>query len=345
MGVAGAGRKRKCGTGHAVERVRLDSKGARPGHGGMTGKGQAAMQRVVIVGAGAMGCLFASRLALGGVDAVLVDVDAARLARIAAEGVVLHDDAGAHLTRVSAMAAAEVSGPVNLLMLFTKGMHSAAAIRSVAHLAGTGCSVLTLQNGLGNAEAIAEVFPADRVLWGVTDMPADLEGPNTVASHGVGQIKLGAFAAGGAARAQAAAELLGKVGLNALADPQVQVAVWEKVAFNATMNALCTVSGLPVGGLDTPAGRSAIATVIGEIVRLAHALGVAVDKARLEARIAFVLVDHATHKPSMLQDRLAGRRSEVESINGAVLRAAAGAGMEMPALQVLTDLVRMGEPG
>ncbi|MEO0032970.1 MAG: hypothetical protein RIS94_2728 [Pseudomonadota bacterium] len=339
----GAGKRKRRGC-HAVQRSCLDSIGTCPETGSVQRKA-VDMQRVVIVGAGAMGCLFAARLALAGVEAVLVDVDAARLERIAGEGVVLHDDSGEHRVPVRAARAESVSGPVDLLMLFTKGMHSAGAIRSVAHLVDTGCTVLTLQNGLGNAEAIADVFPAGSVLWGVTDFPADLQGANHVASHGVGQVKLGGFAGASAERAQAAADILNRGGLNAVVDPEVKVAVWEKVAFNATMNALCTVSGLPVGGLDTVAGRSAIATVIGEIAGVAAALGVSIDRARLEARIAFVLVDHRTHKPSMLQDRLAGRRSEIESINGAVLRAAAGAGLVMPALQVLTDLVRMGEPG
>ncbi|MES2302875.1 MAG: 2-dehydropantoate 2-reductase N-terminal domain-containing protein, partial [Pseudomonadota bacterium] len=189
---------------------------------------------------------FAARLALAGKAVTVVDVDPARLARIKAEGITLDDDSGHHIARVDAALAAEIQGPVDLLMLFTKGMHSASAIRSVAHLAQTDCTVLTLQNGLGNVEAITEVFPTARVLWGVTDFPADLEGPTRVASHGQGHIFLGNYPDGADDRAHAVADLFGGAGLNAVADPDVKVAVWEKVAFNAALNALCTVSGLPV---------------------------------------------------------------------------------------------------
>lgn len=303
------------------------------------------MERIVIVGAGAMGCLFAARLALAGKQVTVVDVDSHRLARIAADGITLEDDSGHHRARVDAQLASAITGPVDLLMLFTKGMHSAAAIRSVAHLAQSNCTVLTLQNGLGNVEAIADVFSEDRILWGVTDFPADLEGPTAVASHGQGHIFLGNFPAGADDRARTVADLFNAAGLNAVADPQVSIAVWEKVAFNAALNALCTVSGLPVGGLDHPAGRSAARAVIGEIAAIAKAAGAEIDRPRLDAKVDFALANHRTHKPSMLQDRLAGRRTEIESINGAVLQAGNRHGLSSPALQVLTDLVRLGEPG
>lgn len=301
------------------------------------------MERVVIVGAGAMGCLFAARLALAGRSVTVVDVDRARLDRIERDGIVLEDDTGTHVAKVSARIAADVTGPVDLLMLFTKGMHSASAIRSVAHLVDSGCPVLTLQNGLGNVECIAEVFPIDRILWGVTDFPADLDPPNGVKSHGQGHIFLGNFPKGVSSTAQATVAFLDGAGLHTVADPDVGVAVWEKVAFNAALNALCTVSGLPVGGLDCAAGRSAAAVVTEEIAQVAAAEGISVDRERLAGKVDFALTNHQKHKPSMLQDRLAGRRTEVESINGAVLEAARRNAVATPALQVLTDLVRLGE--
>lgn len=310
-----------------------------------TREGIGQMERIVIVGAGAMGCLFAARFALAGKSVTVVDVDPDRLALIAADGIVLHDDAGDHTASVKAQLAADVAGPVDLLMLFTKGMHSASAIRSVAHLAQTGCTVLTLQNGLGNVETIADVFPADRILWGVTDFPADLEGPNVVASHGAGHIFLGNYPQGADGQAVAVAAVFEAAGMNAVADAQVKVAVWEKVAFNGALNALCTVSGLPVGGLDHPAGRRAAKAVIDEIAAIAAAEGAAVDRSRLDSKVDFALANHRAHKPSMLQDRLAGRTTEIESINGAILAAAEKHAIPALALGLLTDMVRLGEPG
>ena len=280
---------------------------------------------------------------MAGKSVTLVDVDAARIDLINAQGIMLDDDAGRHHASASAVSAAQVAGPVDLLILFTKGMHSAAAIRSVAHLSRTDCSVLTVQNGLGNAEAIAEIFPAERILWCVTDLPADLEGPNHVCSYGPGHISLGNYPGGADERARAIANLLNTSGLKAIADAQVTVAVWEKVAFNAALNALCTATGLPVGGLDHPAGRSAIKLVIDEIAAIAKAEGISVNRTRLDAKVELALTNHRAHQPSMLQDRIASRVTEIESINGAVLKIGASHGISSPALQMLTDLVRIGE--
>lgn len=302
------------------------------------------MERIVIIGAGAMGCLFAARLALAGNSVTVVDVDPVRLNLLAVNGVTLEDDSGHHSASVSAALAAQVEGPVDLVMLFTKGMHSAAAIRSAAHLAQTADAVLTLQNGLGNVEAIAEVFPKDRILWGVTDFPADLEGPTRVASHGQGHIFLGNYPEGADFRAERVANLFMSSGLNAVPDPEVRIAVWEKVAFNAALNALCTVSGLPVGGLDNLAGRNAARIVIDEIIVIAEGEGVRIDRQRLFEKVDFALTNHRQHKPSMLQDRLANRLTEIESINGAILNAAARQNLASPGLHLLTQLVRLGEP-
>lgn len=302
------------------------------------------MERVVIVGAGAMGCLFAARLALAGKQVTLVDVDTARLEQIAARGIALHDHQGDRTARVTACTAADAK-PADLVLVFTKAMHTAAAIRSVAHLNDGHCCALTLQNGLGNAEALAEVFPTDRVLIGVTDWPADLLPPNGVAAHGTGHVWLGPCDKAGADHAQAATALLNAGRMDARHDPEVLAAVWEKAAFNAALNALSTVLGLPVGGLDTPEGRRIALAVVDETVAVAASRGVAMDRARLAAKIDFALANHKAHKPSMLQDRLAGRPTEIDAINGQIVNAATAAGLAAPVTATLADLVRMGEPG
>lgn len=301
------------------------------------------MQKLVIVGAGAMGCLFAARLAEGGAQVTLVDVDAARLAKLDQDGITLSDDAGERTVPIRACLAQDVAGPVDLVMLFTKGMHSADAIRSVAHLATPGTYALTLQNGIGNAETIAEVFPADAVLMGVTDFPADLEGPTRVSSHGKGHIWLGGFTPAAQPGAEPVASLFNGCGLETAVDADVQVQVWEKVAFNAALNSIATVTGLTVGGMDAPPGHRLAAAIVGEVVATAAAKGIHMDRARVDKKVAFALANHRNHKASMLQDRLAGRRTEIETINGAIVRAAEAVGVATPVTATLADLVRLIE--
>lgn len=303
--------------------------------------GEAFMQNVVIVGAGAMGCLFAARLAEAGVDVTLVDVDVDRLTMLDNEGIALSDDDGERIIPVRAALVGDVKARADLVMLFTKGMHSAAAIRSVEHLADGHAHALTLQNGIGNAEIIAGIFDPGRVLMGVTDLPADLDGARRVASHGTGHIRLGGFTAEAQPAAQHVARLLNRGRLNAEVQADIQVAVWEKVAFNAALNALAAVTGLTVGGLDTSPGRRIAGTIAGEVVETAAAQGIKLDRSRIDERIAFALANHRDHKASMLQDIAAGRATEIESINGAIVRAADKAGIEVPVTSTLADLVRL----
>lgn len=299
------------------------------------------MNRIVIVGAGAMGCLFAARLAEHGAKVTLVDVDGDRLAMLARDGIELTDDSGTRRVAISAALAAAVSGPADLVLLFTKSMHSAAAAASIAHLASAATVALTLQNGLGNAEALAEVFGPGQVTMGVTDFPADLTGPTSVASHGAGRIWLGGYSPGDTDKTAALAALFNRCRLPAQTIADVRPAIWEKVAFNAALNSVATVTGLTVGGMDRPAGHRVVHAIANEVIATAQALGIAADRNSVQAKIDFALANHRQHKPSMLQDRLAGRVPEIDAINGAVVAHARSAGVAVPVTEALADLVRL----
>lgn len=301
------------------------------------------MPHVAIVGAGAMGCLFAARLAEQGARVTLVDVDRARLETLAREGIALTDDGGTRTLPVGAAVAADLAGPVDLLLLFTKGMHSAAAIRSVAHLAEAGPVALTLQNGIGNAELLAEGFGADRVLMGTAHIPADLTGPAAVLTHGFGHLELGGFTPAAHALAPPVVALLEQAGFGARLAGDVNAAVWEKVAFNAALNAVGMICEVPNAGVDNAPGRRIARHVVDETVAVAAAAGIAIDGARIVATVDQALREHAHHKASMLQDREHGRRTEIETINGAIAREGARLGVPTPVCDTLSDLVRVIE--
>lgn len=302
------------------------------------------MQRVLVIGAGAMGCLFAARLRESGADVMLIDIDTERLARIADQGITLTDDQGTRTVPLRTGTAREAAGPFDLVLLFTKGMHSAAAIASVASLAAEGGPyVLTLQNGLGNPEAILEHFPATRVLKGIAALPADLHDATHVSSHGNGHLELGPMAPDGMGAAREAAGLLAQAGFDARASTDIDVAIWEKVAFNAALNALGAITLLPNAGLDNAPGRRIAAAIVAEVVATAHAGGVPVDRARIDQAVDFALTHHGAHQASMLQDRLAGRASEIETIQGAVCARATALGVPTPVTATMSDLIRLIE--
>ena len=298
---------------------------------------------VAIVGAGAMGCLFAARLAEQGAHVTLVDVDQARLAVMARDGITLTDDKGARTLAVDAVQAADLAGPVDLLLLFTKGTHSAAAIRSVAHLAAARPIALTLQNGIGNADLLAAGFGADRVLMGTAHVPADLAGPASVLTHGFGHLDLGGMTDAAHELAPPVAALLERAGFAAHVAGDINAAVWEKVAFNAALNAVGMICQVPNAGVDNDHGRRVALRVVDEAVAVAQAGGIVIDRDRIAATVGAALREHAHHKASMLQDREHGRQTEIDMINGAIAREGARLGVPTPVCETLTDLVKIIE--
>lgn len=298
--------------------------------------------RVAIVGAGAMGCLFAARLAQHGAAVTLIDVDRDRLAAISRDGITLLDDGGARTVSVTATLAQDAT-PVELLLLFTKGLHSAAAIGSVTHLAANGPIALTLQNGIGNAELLAESFGADRVLLGTAHLPADLTAPASVVTRGFGFLELGGFTSAAQELAPTVAALLQDAGFSASVAQDIRVAVWEKVAFNAALNAPGMICEVANAGLDNAHGRRLAFAVVDEAVEVARAAGIPIDRHRIQETVDGALREHAHHKASMFQDREAGRPTEIESINGAISREGDRLGVPTPVCDALRDLVRIIE--
>lgn len=298
---------------------------------------------VAIVGAGAMGCLFAARMAEAGADVTVIDVDAHRLDAIRTQGIHLTDDLGTRTMFVRAAPASETTGPVDLVVLFTKGMHSASAIASVAHLCRDNPLALTLQNGIGNAELLAETFGADRVLMGTALIPADLTGPNCVETHGFATLQLGAFANAEAEAVARVADLLARSGFTVHRQTRIAVALWEKVAFNAALNGIGMICQVPNAGVDNQPGRRLAAAVVGETVAVAASKGLILDQVGILSHVDAALRDHRGHKASMLQDREAARPGEIETINGAIAAEGRRSGIATPVCDTLADLVRIIE--
>ena len=230
------------------------------------------------------------------------------------------------------------------MLVFTKTLHTDSALRSVAgHIAGH-TLVLTLQNGLGNAEALSRHVAPQQVLIGMTNWPADMVGPGQVHSHGQGMVRVLAPGSRERNASQEVAAVLDAAGLNCAVDPQVWTSIWEKVAFNAALNSLCAVTGCTVGQLDAaPEGVALARSIVLEVVAVARSQGIELDAQGCLDSVAFAIAHHRTHKPSMLQDVLAGRPTEIGSINGQVLERARQAGVPVPHTETLLGLLRLIE--
>jgi len=300
---------------------------------------------ISILGAGAMGSLFGGLLAEDGQSVTLIDINDAHLAAIRDRGLRLDTDQGdRHINAMTVCRPEHATRQPDLLIVFTKTLHTAAALEGVRSLIGPHTHVLSLQNGLGNVEALSQFVQRERIMIGVTTWPADLVGPGHVRSHGQGAIRMMSADGNQSVSVTKAAAALSSAGLRCEADPTVWSAIWEKVAFNAALNSLCAVSECTVDQLGmVKDGQDLAFAIVFEVIEVARANGVDADAKKCEANVLHAIAKHVGHKPSMLQDILAGRRTEVESINGAVVSKAEAMGLAVPYTQTLLGLVRLKE--
>jgi 2-dehydropantoate 2-reductase len=218
-----------------------------------------------------------------------------------------------------------------------------AAAATAAGAIGPSTLVLTLQNGLGNIEALLAHVPADRLLAGTTTLGTELLGPGRIRALGSGETVLGPLPGeSSTAAAERVAAALAEAGISVRVSPNALDVIWAKVAFNCVMNSLCSIASIPVSALARYDGFDALASsILDEITAVARAEGVTVDTAsalRL-MRAQFDPSASGDHLASMLQDLMNGRPTEIAHLNGAIAARAAALGLDAPVNAAIARLV------
>ena len=294
--------------------------------------------RVCVVGCGAIGSLYAAHLArLDDVEVWAVDPRAEHVAAINEHGLRVTGRVSFVAPVHARTSAAEVP-PCSLGIVATKAEHTRAAVAACADVFAD-AAVASVQNGLGNEEVLAELVP--RVIRG-TILPAGaVTAPGVVRYDAPGDTWLGPFEPRPASGDEVAqlASLLTRAGLTCHALDDARGPQWDKVIFNSATSPLAALTGLPMGPLcSDPALRVEIDALVAEALAVCAALGIATDKdpaAMVEEAIE-VAYDH---KPSMLQDVLARRRTEVDVLNGGVAAQGRLAGVPTPRHDAMVALV------
>src|SRR5581483_1583666 len=203
--------------------------------------------RIAVVGAGAMGSIFAARLAQGGHDVALLDVAAALVDRINAEGVKVVRGQESSVTRVRATTDPAEIGPVDAAVFFVKCYHTAAAAELARPLVGPDTTVASLQNGWGNGDVLAGVYPPERIVVGVTYNSGLVLEPGVVMHPADQPTLVGPFADGDARRAEALAQALASGGLATTVATPVRPEIWKKLILNAATLPTAALTGMNAG--------------------------------------------------------------------------------------------------
>lgn len=301
--------------------------------------------KIAIIGAGAMGSLFGGYLSLAGEDVWLIDVWSEQVASINAHGLKIINGDEVYLTRPQATLVPESVGVADVVLIFVKSGHTHQAAITAKRLVTTDGVIITLQNGYGNSEVLAEIVGRERVLVGTTAQAATLISPGVVRHAGTGSTFIAPLQEDSMrGNLRPIAELFTSAGLTTDFADDITALIWGKLLVNVGINALTALTGLKNGELlvhnET---RELMRLAVTEGVEVAKAAGVILPYTNAIAKVEEVALATAANRSSMLQDIDHGRLTEIDVINGAIVREGVRLGLGTPVNKVLTLLVKMRE--
>ena len=296
--------------------------------------------RIAIVGAGALGLYYGALLQRSGEDVRFLlrrDYDA-----ISREGLrVFSIDGDFTLPHVRGYRAPEEIGPVELVLVGLKTFANDRFPELIGPLLGEGTQILTLQNGLGNEEALAELFGEERVIGGVAFLCSNRGEPGEVHHLGAGRIVLGEYRRRDPQRVERLVAMFAKAGVDCRATDDLKRSRWEKLVWNIPFNGLCALLQQPVNLLLAQAAcRRVVREIMLEVIAAANAQGLArpIGEGYVDSMLEFT-DNMGEYRPSMQIDRAEGRQLEIASIFRVPLAFGRRQGIGMPRVEMLATLL------
>jgi 2-dehydropantoate 2-reductase len=296
-----------------------------------------------------MGSVYAALFASAGHEVWAIDrwkehVDAMRSRGLRVEGA-----SGDRTVRVNATTDARDAGTCDLVVLATKAMHVAAAAQTIGSLLKDETPVLSIQNGLGGPETAASVLGKDRVMVGVVGgFGASMRGPGHAHHNGMELVRLGEYggmSGGGITpRLKKVEDVWASAGFRVKVFDDIDQLVWEKLICNCSLSGPCGVTGLTVGEvMSDPDLAKVSAACATEAFDVARKKGVRLGFDDPVAYTREFASKIPLSRPSVLLDLMAGRKSEIDVINGSIPRVGRGIGVAAPVNEAITALVHARE--
>ena len=297
--------------------------------------------KIVIVGPGAMGCLLAAFLSKIKEEVWILDHNKERAAKINQSGITLTGISGEWLCRPKASNDVKDIGIADLLIICVKSYDAKQAITRSKSLAGENTSILTLQNGIGNIEIISEVAGEERVIGGVTNLGATLVDTAKTKHAGKGETIIGRIDGKMTTQMRSIREAFNKAGLETRISKDIKSLLWSKLIINTGINALTAITRLNNGRLTEFEGtRKIMREAVTEAVRIAKRKRIKLEYDDPLAKVEAVCDATSGNISSMLQDVLRKKRTEIDFINGVIVRLGQELGIVTPANTMLVELVK-----
>jgi 2-dehydropantoate 2-reductase len=294
------------------------------------------VEQIVIIGTGALACLFAARLAANNVQVTLMGSWREGISALNQQGVRLESREGTQLFPVRAVSSPEDIQNYKYAFVLVKSWQTERAAAQIAEFLSPDGLAVTLQNGLGNLDILERELDQKRVTQGVTTAGATLLGPAHVRQVGPLQVSLGKHP-----RIQDLDRMLQAAGFLVQVEEQLESLVWKKLMINSAINPLTAVLQVPNGRLlELPGAQKIMTAAAQEVADLAKMKGLQIPDEDPWVRVESVARSTAQNLSSMLQDIRRGAPTEIEAISGAVVKEAARFGMDVPINFTMLQLVR-----
>lgn len=297
--------------------------------------------KIAVIGCGAMGSIYAARLAAAGNDVLAVDRDERSIEQMDRDGLRV---SGPGYDRVVPLRASTTAPdePMDLIVLAVKAADVSVSAQQALSMLGAATPVLTIQNGLGSAETVASIVGAERVAVGIASgFGASRVAPGHVHHNAMRAMRFGAYSSLPHTAVDAIARAWTDAGFDAAAVSDIAAMQWEKLICNAAYSAPCALTGMTVGQvMDDPEMGPVSQAAATEAWTVARASGIAVAPTDPVAHVRAFGAQMPDAKPSALLDHEARRISEIDVINGAVPRQGARVGVAAPVNATLTALIK-----
>ncbi|UQS86038.1 ketopantoate reductase family protein (plasmid) [Nicoliella spurrieriana] len=307
--------------------------------------------KVAVLGAGAMGLRYGLLLQSAGTDVDFVEPWDKNYNKVKEQGgvFVARNGSDRHLVHVNMFKPEEYNESPDLVILFVKQMDNEKTLEASKHFLNQNTYVLTNQNGMGAVDVISKYVPRQHIIAGTAFAASILNGPgdvNVMGERGSGQVHLVNVTEQPDDFTNQVVDEFDKAGMNPSLSENYKGTLWQKLLLNSVVNTLCTLMDITMGEYQTFSEADELTSeLVNEAYEVADADGVKMLKSADE--MTKVIADEnrrlKDHRPSMYQDMSHNRPTEVDYINGYIVKKATEHGLTAPHHEMLVKLVHLSE--
>lgn len=299
--------------------------------------------KIVVIGAGAMGSIYGGHLSVNN-EVYLVDTNQEVVEKINKEGLKIDEDGVTNLYHPKAVVSTDGIENVDLVILFVKAIFSRAALEKNKNLIGPKTRLLTLQNGAGHEELLKEFVSEEYVVIGTTEDNGAILEAGHVRRGGVGKTNVGLLIEDKEEFLPKLKESFDSCGFQVKIHNNIQQLIWDKLFTNVSLSAVTGILQVDMGYIASNEYAWKMTTkLIQEAVLTAKAMGLTCDEEAIVEKVRLTSVNNPNGRTSICADLGAGRKTEVDTISGAVVRAAAKCNVEVPTHEFVVNMVHAME--